>query len=84
MSKDHTPLLKKTSSSSSSEALYQFIKPNEYKAIEDKTLHYSNDDDFLWTEEEEQEVLSILDKYLMIFILLMTFVLNMDRTNICE
>ncbi|CAO3628867.1 unnamed protein product [Mucor fragilis] len=40
------------------------------------------DDDFTWTPREEDEVLCILDKYLMMFILIMTFVLNMDRTNI--
>ena len=36
-----------------------------------------------WTEKEENEVRRILDIRLMPFILLMSFVLNMDRTNIC-
>ncbi|KAG2229672.1 hypothetical protein INT48_008904 [Thamnidium elegans] len=35
-----------------------------------------------WTEEEEKKVLYIIDTKLMPFVLLMTFVLNMDRTNI--
>ncbi|KAJ8659312.1 hypothetical protein O0I10_005027 [Lichtheimia ornata] len=35
-----------------------------------------------WTEKEENEVRRILDIRLMPFILLMSFVLNMDRTNI--
>ncbi|CAO3677207.1 unnamed protein product [Rhizopus stolonifer] len=35
-----------------------------------------------WTEEEEKRVLFKIDTKLMPFILLMTFVLNMDRTNI--
>ncbi|KAI8885437.1 MFS general substrate transporter [Backusella circina FSU 941] len=37
---------------------------------------------FEWTAEEEQKVRNILDLKLMPFILAMTFVLNMDRTNI--
>jgi hypothetical protein len=41
------------------------------------------DEDFKWSNTEEAEVLDILDKNLMLFVLLMTFVLNMDRTNIC-
>lgn len=36
-----------------------------------------------WTDEEESKVLFIIDTRLMPFVLLMTFVLNMDRTNIC-
>lgn len=36
-----------------------------------------------WTDEEESRVLFIIDTRLMPFVLLMTFVLNMDRTNIC-
>lgn len=36
-----------------------------------------------WSEKEENEVRRILDIRLMPFILLMSFVLNMDRTNIC-
>ncbi|CAO3642004.1 unnamed protein product [Mucor fragilis] len=35
-----------------------------------------------WTDEEESRVLFIIDTRLMPFVLLMTFVLNMDRTNI--
>ncbi|KAI9319496.1 major facilitator superfamily domain-containing protein [Dichotomocladium elegans] len=34
-----------------------------------------------WTEEEEKQVLRIIDRRLMPFMLLMSFVLNMDRTN---
>lgn len=37
-----------------------------------------------WTDEEESRVLFIIDTRLMPFVLLMTFVLNMDRTNICR
>lgn len=40
--------------------------------------------DLQWTEEEEKRVLFIIDTKLMPFVLLMTFVLNMDRTNICK
>lgn len=39
--------------------------------------------DLEWTDEEEKKVLFIIDTRLMPFVLLMTFVLNMDRTNIC-
>ncbi|KAG1182375.1 hypothetical protein G6F36_009235 [Rhizopus arrhizus] len=35
-----------------------------------------------WTEEEEKRVLFKIDTRLMSFVLLMTFVMNMDRTNI--
>lgn len=42
--------------------------------------HYS--EDLVYSQEEEDEVVSILDKKLFPFILLTTFVLNMDRTNI--
>lgn len=39
--------------------------------------------DLEWADEEEKKVLFIIDTKLMPFVLLMTFVLNMDRTNIC-
>jgi hypothetical protein len=39
--------------------------------------------DLEWTDEEEKKVLFLIDTRLMPFVLLMTFVLNMDRTNIC-
>ncbi|KAJ3530239.1 hypothetical protein NMY22_g8656 [Coprinellus aureogranulatus] len=42
--------------------------------------HYS--EDLVYTPEEEAEVVKILDRRLFPFILLTTFVLNMDRTNI--
>lgn len=42
----------------------------------------SYDEGLEWTEEEEQKVRNKLDIRLMSFMLLMTFVLNMDRTNI--
>ncbi|CAO3628910.1 unnamed protein product [Cunninghamella blakesleeana] len=35
-----------------------------------------------WEQDEEQKVLQIIDKKLMTFIILMSFVLNMDRTNL--
>lgn len=37
-----------------------------------------------WTKEEEHKIVTKLDIRLMSFVLLMTFVLNMDRTNICK
>jgi len=37
-----------------------------------------------WSPEEEDAVRSKIDRRLMSFVLLMTFVLNMDRTNICN
>lgn len=40
--------------------------------------------DLQWTEEEERAVVNKIDIRLMSFVLLMTFVLNMDRTNICK
>lgn len=40
--------------------------------------------DLQWTEEEEKKVLRAIDVKLMPFILLMDFVLNMDRTNNCK
>jgi len=44
----------------------------------------SYDEDLEWTPEEEQKVRNKLDLKLMTFMLAMTFVLNMDRTNICK
>lgn len=38
--------------------------------------------DLQWTEEEEKKVVRKIDIRLMSWVLLMTFVLNMDRTNI--
>lgn len=77
-----SPLLKQASSSSSDS--YQSIdNKQEINTRKEEVTYYFNDGEFSWTEEKEKEVLHILDKYLMIFILLMTFVLNMDRTNIC-
>jgi hypothetical protein len=40
--------------------------------------------DFEWTKAEEAVVRKKLDLKLMSFALAMTFVLNMDRTNICK
>jgi hypothetical protein len=40
--------------------------------------------DLEWSAEEEDSVRRKIDIRLMSFVLLMTFVLNMDRTNICE
>ncbi|CAM0143244.1 hypothetical protein VKS41_008713 [Umbelopsis sp. WA50703] len=60
--------------------------------IEDTTLTSQDDHslssnsayvrDLQWTEEEEKKIVSKLDRWLMSYVLLMTFVLNMDRTNI--
>lgn len=44
----------------------------------------SYDETLEWTPEEEQRVRNKLDLKLMTFMLAMTFVLNMDRTNICK
>ncbi|KAI9285182.1 major facilitator superfamily domain-containing protein [Umbelopsis sp. AD052] len=40
--------------------------------------------DLQWTEEEEKKVIRKIDIRLMSWVLLMTFVLNMDRTNIAN
>lgn len=40
--------------------------------------------DLQWTEEEEKKILRAIDIKLMPFVLLMNFVLNMDRTNNCK
>lgn len=65
-------------SSSSRHVSYQSIPQIK------KEVTSFDDNELEWTQEEENEVLQIIDKYLMMFILLMTFVLNMDRTNICK
>lgn len=49
------------------------------------TLNYeAYDPELQWTKEEEDRVRRIIDIRLMPFILLMSFVLNMDRTNVCK
>jgi hypothetical protein len=68
---------------SSSSKTYQSIQ-QEDTIVKEELASFFKDDEFKWTQEEEKEVLEIIDKYLMVFILLMTFVLNMDRTNICK
>lgn len=40
--------------------------------------------DLQWTPEEERAVVNKIDIRLMSFVLLATFTLNMDRTNICK
>ena len=40
------------------------------------------DEDLVYSKEEEEEVVGIIDRRLFPFILMTTFVLNMDRTNI--
>lgn len=42
----------------------------------DKTLQ--------WTEDEERSIVRKLDFRLLPFMLIMSFVLNMDRTNLCK
>ena len=37
-----------------------------------------------WTKVEEKRVVRIIDNRLMPYVILMFFVLNMDRTNICK
>lgn len=61
---------------------------------DDKSSIYSSDGreitsegyihDLQWTPEEERAIVNKIDIRLMSFVLLMTFVLNMDRTNICK
>ncbi|KAI8083301.1 major facilitator superfamily domain-containing protein [Gilbertella persicaria] len=71
-------------SSSTSLKSYQAIPKNSFTEEEKSFVLVTTleEEDLEWTEQEEKQVLNILDKHLMIFILLMTFVLNMDRTNI--
>jgi hypothetical protein len=56
----------------------------EYYSDEESFSAISEDDEMEWSEEEEAKVRTILDIKLMPFMLAMTFVLNMDRTNICK
>lgn len=72
------------SSSSTYQSISQLDSPRDEKLPIITADNNYHDDDFQWTQQEEAQVISIIDKYLMIFILLMTFVLNMDRTNICK
>lgn len=74
-SSEDTLLLDNTQTSSySSQPLGRSLK---YTSLD---AYYSEDLDY--TPEEEVEVVRILDRRLFPFILLTTFVLNMDRTNI--
>ena len=61
-------------------------KKSHYESSGDEESFSSKsyDEKLEWSEEEEKNVLNKLDKRLMSFMLLMTFVLNMDRTNICK
>lgn len=67
----------------SSSLKYQSINQEDAPLLKEE-LKINQDDDFQYTKDEERQVVSIIDKHLMAFILLMTFVLNMDRTNICK
>lgn len=55
---------------------------HQKKKTKDKAIHI--DSILKWAPEEEQSVLSIIDTKLMSFVILMSFVLNMDRTNLCK
>jgi hypothetical protein len=59
-------------------------KPYYESGDEESFSTDSYDENLEWTDEEEQKVRNKLDLRLMSFVLLMTFVLNMDRTNICK
>jgi hypothetical protein len=81
---DKKASLWKQASSSSNKSYQSISSQNNISPTKEEVTYFFKEDEFKWTEEEEKEVLHILDKYLMLFILLMTFVLNMDRTNICK
>lgn len=68
--------------SSSRKVSYQSV--NQIDSTKEEVTYFFDDDQFTWTAIEEQQVLNLIDKYLMMFVLIMTFVLNMDRTNLCK
>lgn len=71
-------------SGSTSSGEYGAVTPNSLagpRFIDDKI---SNTEAFTWTDEEEALVQRKLDGYLMSFVLVLTFVLNLDRTNLCR
>lgn len=51
---------------------------------EDNLKHPTHANQLQWTDAEEEEVRKTLDRKLLPFILLMVFVLNLDRTNLCK
>ena len=53
-------------------------------SIEEAINKEGYDKDLEWTEEEEKKVRRIIDVRLFPLILLGSFVLNMDRTNLCK
>ena len=73
---DETAALLSGSDSGSSTASYSSVD-----AVQKSTFASFLVDDIDYSAEEEGQVVKILDRRLMPFILLTTFVLNMDRTN---
>ena len=53
-------------------------------SVEEAINKEGYDKDLVWTEEEEKKVRRIIDLRLFPLILLGSFVLNMDRTNLCK
>lgn len=84
MAEEKTDKLNINSVIKTSENVY-FVEAKEHgeSSGDEESFSSSNYDESLkWTEEEEAAVRNKLDIKLMTFMLLMTFVLNMDRTNI--
>lgn len=65
------------------ENVFSEKKPYDVSDVESFSTD-SYDEKLEWTEEEEAQVRRKLDFRLMSFMLLMTFFLNVDRTNICK
>jgi hypothetical protein len=79
--------LKDTSSKLDNESIVKTISDKKayYESTDEESFATDSYDECMeWTDEEEQKVRNKLDIRLMSFILLTTFVLNMDRTNICK
>jgi hypothetical protein len=57
---------------------------SSFDTLQDERSIDGYDSSLEWTKEEESRVVRKIDFALFPFVLLMTFVLNMDRTNICK
>lgn len=79
---DFFTLAKASSSSTGYGSMLDDTSKDQSHSFDEVSLFFETDS-FTWTEDEEDKILGKIDRRLMSFVLLLTFVLNLDRTNLC-
>ena len=81
---NHIAVSDKKKNASSFSVISSTYGTTELKDDEEYKDVHGYDPELEWEEHEEAKVRRKIDVYLMPFLLLMAFVLNMDRTNHCK